>query len=172
MTEDPKAPRPRQSLLLPVLIPLVILIGSAIVLWGFSRLLLRMEPPAATATALVTAAGIVTVVGIVASRKRVNTGSLLTVGIGVCGVAMLASGAAPLLGANEEGVAGPSVVLTVTAPEGAAGQGFENSSLTAPSDTPLTITFDNQDPGVEHDVVVASADPQKDSSAQIFVSGE
>jgi plastocyanin len=173
MTDDPKTPRSRQSLLLPVLIPVVILIGIAIVLWGFSRLLLRMEPHAATATALVTAAGIVTVVAIVASRKRVNTGSLLTVGIGVCGVAMLASGAALLLGANgEEGVTGPSVVLAVTAPEGAAAKGFQNDALTAPSDTPFTITFDNQDPGVEHDVVVASADPQKDSSAQIFVSGQ
>jgi plastocyanin len=173
MTDDPNAPRPRQSLLLPVLIPVVILIGIAIVLWGFSRLLLRMEPHAATATALVTAAGIVTVVAIVASRKRVNTGSLLTVGIGVCGVAMLASGAALLLGTNgEEAVGGPSVVLTVTAPEGAAAHGFQDNSLTGPSDTPFTITFDNQDPGVEHDVVVASADPQKDSSAQIFVAGE
>jgi len=172
MTDDPNAPRPRQSLLLPVLIPLVILIGIAAVLWGFSRLLLQMEPHAATATALVTAAGIVTVVAIVASRKRVSTGSLLTVGLGVCGVAMLASGAALLLGSNgEEGLGGPSVVLAVTAPQGAAANGFESGSLTAPSDTPFTITFDNQDPSVEHNVVVASADPAKDSSAQIFVQG-
>ena len=157
MTEDPKAPGPRQSLLLPVLIPVMILAGIGVVLWGFSRLLLRMEPHAATATALVTAAGIVTVVAIVASRKRVNTGSLLTVGIGVCGVAMLASGAALLLGANgEAGTTGPAVVLTVTAPSGAAAHGFQDNSLTAPSDTPFTITFDNQDSGVEHNVVNAS----------------
>jgi plastocyanin len=97
----------------------------------------------------------------------------LTVGIGVCGVAMLASGAALLLGAKgEEGPTAPSVILTVTAPEGAAAKGFQDTSLTAPSDTAFTITFDNQDPGIEHDVVVASADPQKDASAQIFVSGE
>ena len=60
MTDDPKAPRPRQSLLLPVLIPVILLVGIGIVLWGFSRLLLQMEPHAATATALLTAAGIVT----------------------------------------------------------------------------------------------------------------
>lgn len=172
MTDDPNAPRPRQSLLLPVLIPLVILIGIAAVLWGFSRLLLQMEPHAATATALVTAAGIVTVVAIVASRKRVSTGSLLTVGLGVCGVAMLASGAALLLGANgEEAPAGETVILTVTAPVGAAAEGFQESALTGPSDTPFTITFDNQDQGVEHDVVVASDDPQKDPNAQLFVDG-
>ncbi|HEX3299454.1 MAG TPA: cupredoxin domain-containing protein [Actinomycetota bacterium] len=172
MTGEPKAPRPRQSLLLPVLIPLVILIGIGIVLWGFSRLLLRMEPHAATATALVTAAGIVTVVGIVASRKRVGTGSLLTVGIGVCGVAMLASGAALLLASNGEEQGGaPTVILTVTAPSGAAASGFQNNSLTAPSDTPFTITFDNQDAGVEHDVVVASADPAKDPNATKYVEG-
>jgi len=40
MTDDPKAPRPRQSLLLPVLIPVILLVGIGIVLWGFSRLLL------------------------------------------------------------------------------------------------------------------------------------
>jgi plastocyanin len=172
MTDDPRAPKPRQSLLLPVLIPLVILIGIGIVLWGFSRLLLRMEPHAATATALVTAVGIVTVVGIVASRKRVNTGSLLTVGIGVVGVAMLASGAALLLASKgTEGPGAPAVILTVTAPEGAAAAGFQNNSLTAPSDTPFTITFDNQDPGVQHDVVVASAFATKDPNATKYVEG-
>ena len=172
MTDDPKAPRPRQSLLLPVLIPLILLGGIGIVLWGFSRLLLQMEPHAATATALLTAAGIVTVVGIVASRKRVGTGSLLTVGLGVVGVAMLASGAALLLAPKEGEVpAGETVLLTITAPEGAAAAGFQDTSLTTASDTPFTIQFDNQDPSVEHDVVVTSADPAKDPSAQTFVEG-
>jgi len=171
MTEDPKAPRPRQSLLLPVLIPLVILAGIGVILWGFSRLLLQMEPHAATATALVTAAGIVTVVAIVASRKRVNTGSLFTVGLGVAGIAMLASGAAILLGTGEEGTGGEAVVLTITAPPNAAVDNFQETSLSAPSDTPFTIAFDNQDPGVTHDVVVASDDPAKDPSAETFVEG-
>ena len=172
MTDDPKAPRPRQSLLLPVLIPLILLGGIGIVLWGFSRLLLQMEPHAATATALLTAAGIVTVVAIVASRKRVGTGSLLTVGLGVVGVAMLASGAALLLAPKEGEVpAGETVTLTITAPKGAAATGFQDNSLTTSSDTPFTIQFDNQDPSTEHDVVVTSADPAKDPSAQTFVEG-
>src|SRR5262245_39769472 len=172
MTDDPKAPKPRQSLLLPVLIPLVLLAGIGVVLWGFSRLLLRMEPHAATATALVTAAGIVTVVGIVASRKRVSNGSLLTVGLGVVGVTMLASGAALLLASKGvEEPAGEAVTLTVTAPPGAATDGFQDDALTAPSDTPFTIQFDNQDPSVQHDVVVTSADPQKDPNYQTFVEG-
>jgi plastocyanin len=169
MTDDPKAPRPRQSLLLPVVIPLVLLGGIGLVLWGFSRLLLRMEPHAATATALVVAAGIVTVVGIAASRKRVSNGALLTVGVGVCGVAMLASGAALLLAPKAtEAVEGGGVVLAITAPPGAAGKGFQDTALTAPSDTAFTIAFDNQDPSVEHDVVVAAS---KDPTAQTFVEG-
>ena len=117
MTDDPKTPRPRQSLLLPVLIPVLLLVGIGIVLWGFSRLLLRMEPHAATATALVVAAGIVTVVGIVASRKRVGNGSLLTVGLGVVGVAMLASGAALLWRPRGGGRRGRRCCLAITAPE-------------------------------------------------------
>src|SRR6185369_4270373 len=101
-------------------------------------------------TALLTAAGIVTVAGIVASRKRVGTGSLLTVGLGVVGVAMLASGAALLLAPKEGEVpAGETVLLTITAPEGAAATGFQDNSLTTASDTPFTIQFDNQDPSVE-----------------------
>ncbi len=172
MTDDPKTPKPRQSLLLPILIPVLLLVGIGFVLWGFSRLLLRMEPHAATATALVVAAGIVTVVGIAASRKRVSNGALLTVGVGVCGVAMLASGAALLLAPKAaEGGEGGGVVLAITAPPGAAAKGFQDTALTAPSDTAFTITFDNQDPSVEHDVVVASADPAKDPSAQLFVDG-
>src|SRR5580765_1796522 len=159
MTDDPKTPKPRQSLLLPVLIPVLLLVGIGVVLWGFSRLLLRTEPHAASATALVVAAGIVTVVGIAASRKRVNNGALLTVGVGVCGIAMLASGAALLLAPKGTEAAGEAVTLTITAPPDAAANGFQDTALTAPSDTPFTIQFDNQEPNVQHDVVVASANP-------------
>ena len=40
------------------------------------------------------------------------------------------------------------------------------------ADTPFTIAFNNQDPGVPHDVVVASADPAKDPAAETFLEGE
>ena len=62
--------------------------------------------------------------------------------------------------------------MALAAPEGAAATGFDLKTLTAPADTPFTIAFNNQDPGVQHDVVVASADPAKDPSAETFLDGE
>ena len=107
MTDDDQTPAPaaspspsssRESLLLPIVIPLGLLAGIGLVLWGFSRVLLRVEPKVATVTALLVAASIVTIVAIAASQKRVTSGSLLTVVGGVFGVAMLLSGAALLVG--------------------------------------------------------------------------
>jgi len=168
----PTPPASRESLLLPIAIPLGLLAVIGLVLWGFSRVLLRVEPEVATFTALLVAAAIVTIVAIAASAKRVTNGSLLTVVGGVFGVAMLFSGAALLVGtaSGEGGVEQVSVALA--APEGAATTGFDLKTLTAPADTPFTIAFNNQDPGVPHDVVVASADPAKDPAAETFLEGE
>jgi plastocyanin len=178
MTDDDRVPAPaapppsRESLLLPILIPLGLLAVIGLVLWGFSRVLLRVEPKVATVTALLVAASIVAIVAIAASQKRVTSGSLLTVVGGVFGVAMLFSGAALLVGttSGEAGVEQVSVALA--APKGAATTGFDLKTLTAPADTPFTIAFNNQDPGVQHDVVVASADPAKDPAAETFLDGE
>ena len=113
-----------------------------------------------------------TIAAMTASQKRVTNGSLLTVVGGVFGVAMLFSGAALLAGtaSGEGGVEQVSVALA--APKGAANTGFDLKTLTAPADTPFTIAFNNQDPGVPHDVVVASADPAKDPAAETFLDGE
>ena len=62
----------RQSLLLPILIPVGALAVIALVLVGFSRVLLAVSHNAATVVALVAAAGIVGVAAWVASRKRVT----------------------------------------------------------------------------------------------------
>jgi plastocyanin len=153
-------------------IPLAILAVIGVVLWTFSRVLLHVEPHVATATALVMAAAIVTIVAIAASRKRVGNGSLLSVAVGVAGVGLLASGAALLIGTpTAEGGGGVPVTVALTAPAGAAANGFAEAQLSAPADQPFTITFDNQDAGVGHDVVVASADPAVDPSAQTFMDG-
>jgi len=177
MTDDEQTPSPtppasRQSLLLPIVIPFGLLAVIGLVLWGFSRVLLRVEPKVATVTALLVAASIVAIVGIAASQKRVTSGSLLTVVGGVFGVAMLLSGAALLVGTAgaEGGVQTVSVALA--APKDAAINGYDLKTLTAPADTPFTIAFNNQDPGVQHNVVVASADPAKDPAATTFLDGE
>jgi plastocyanin len=165
--EERNTPRPRESLLWPVVIPLGVLVVIGLVLWGFSRVLLHVKPHVATATALVTAIGIVVIVSIAASRKRVGNGSLLSVGVGVIGVAMLASGAALLLGSEEE-EAGPGVTIALVAPAGAAADGFQQKTLSVPSDESFTIEFDNQDTSVQHNVVIAES---KDPNAATFLTG-
>jgi mono/diheme cytochrome c family protein/plastocyanin len=48
-------------------------------------------------------------------------------------------------------------VLTVTAPSGAATSGFTPTSLDATANKAFTLTFDNQDPTVQHNVVIEDA---------------
>lgn len=154
MTDDDKAPAPRQSLLLPIAIPVGLLAIIGVVLWGFSRVLLRVEPKVATVTALLVAASIVVIVAIAASQKRVTSGSLLSVIGGVFGAAMLLSGAALLVGQGT-GEGGPEAVsVALAAPKGAAVSGYDVTTLSVPADTPFTIAFNNQDPGVPHNVAI------------------
>ena len=56
--------------------------------------------------------------------------------------------------------------VAIAAPEGAATTGSTGHALTAPSDTPFTIAFNNQDPSVQHNFVIATGDPVKDASAR------
>ena len=49
---------------------------------------------------------------------------------------------------------GSSSTLTLTAPSGAANSGFAEKTLSAPADTPLTITFTNDDAGIPHNVQI------------------
>jgi plastocyanin len=53
---------------------------------------------------------------------------------------------------------GASTELTVTAPVGASNDGFTETTLTAPADTPFTITFNNQDDGIPHNVQIFEGD--------------
>jgi len=146
---------PRQSLLLPLLIPFAALVVIGAALWGFSRILLNTTHTAATTVALVAAAGIVAVAAYVAARKNPGNAALFSMVGGAAGIAMLAGGialvAAPPHG--EEEAAGPAV--TIVAPPNAAADGFAQDAYTVPADVAFEIGFDNQDPGVPHNVFIA-----------------
>ena len=74
------------------------------------------------------------------------------------GIAMVAGGlavvAAPLEHEGEGGGPGGEVVVALAAPEGAATTGFSTDALSAPSDVPFTLAFENADPAVPHNVVI------------------
>ena len=54
--------------------------------------------------------------------------------------------------------AAASTELTVTAPVGASNDGFAETTLSAPADTAFTITFNNEDEGIPHNVQIFEGD--------------
>jgi plastocyanin len=155
----------RESLLLPILIPVGALLVIVVVLYAFSRVLLSVKPNAATATALVAATGIMAVAAFVASRKHV-TGAALGAFVGAAaGIAMLAGGVAiAVIGPPEEEV--EPAVVTLAAPEGAANTGFSTDALQVPSGVPIDLEFDNEDPSTGHNVQIF--DGPDDTAASLF----
>jgi plastocyanin len=163
----------RESLLLPILIPIGALLVIVAVLYGFSRVLLSVKPTAATATALVAAAGTMAVAAFVASRKQV-TGAALGAFLGAAaGIAMLAGGAAIAVIGPAEPEA-EHVQLALVAPKGAVQKGFETSAgdpataLTVESGVPIDLEFDNEDPATGHNVQIFDG---PDDTATSLVDG-
>jgi plastocyanin len=146
---------PRQSLLLPVLIPVGALAVIGLVLFAFSRILLNTTHTGAVIVALVAAAGALGVAAWVAGRRSVGNAGLFSLVGGAAGIAMLAGGvalvAAPPHGDEEE--PGVPVVSIVAAPN-AAVDGFASDRYQVPAEIPFEIEFDNQDPGVPHNVEI------------------
>jgi mono/diheme cytochrome c family protein/plastocyanin len=68
-----------------------------------------------------------------------------------------------IAGAGASGAPAASIdanapVVNITAPAGAASSGFDPTTLEAKANTAFTLTFDNQDTGVPHNVVVQNPD--------------
>jgi plastocyanin len=155
----------RESLLLPILIPVGALVVIVAVLYAFSRVLLSVKPNAATAIAVVAAVGIMAVAAFVASRKHV-TGAALGGFVGAAaGIAMLAGGVAiAVIGPAEEEV--EPIHAELAAPENAIEEGFSTDALAFEADKPVELAFTNQDPGVGHNVWIL--DGPDDTAPPLF----
>jgi plastocyanin len=143
----------RDRVVLPILLPIVMLLVIAAVLFGFSRILLSLTADAATAIALIVALSILVVAAVVASRSVVRASSLASMLGAVAGVAMLAGGIALIAvgaGAEHEGGGGPAVTISLIAKDIA----FDKTKLSVPAGKPFAIDFDNQDAGIQHDVQI------------------
>jgi plastocyanin len=64
----------------------------------------------------------------------------------------------------------PATDITVTAPVGAAGTGFEQTCIVAPAGEKLSLTFDNQDTGQLHNADFYTAAPP--AGTELFKSGD
>jgi plastocyanin len=155
----------RQSLLLPILIPVGGLVVIVLVLFAFSRVLLSVKPNAATATALVAAAGVMAVAAYVASRRSV-TGAALGAFVGAAaGIAMLAGGIAIAVIGPAEGEE-PVFHAELAAPENAVQEGFSTDALVFEADTPIELAFTNEDSGLGHNVWIL--DGPDDTAPPLF----
>src|SRR5262245_48824780 len=146
-------PALRDRLVMPILLPLGILAVIAVVLFGFSRILLSLTPTAATVTAIVVAIGVVTTASVAAGRKQVRLSTLGAM-LGVtAGVAMLAGGVAlAVVGGTEEepGGGGEKPVVALAA----ANIAFEPTSLTVPAGEAFILRFHNEDANTQHNVQI------------------
>jgi plastocyanin len=162
--------RHRQSLLLPILIPFGALAVIAVVLFGFSRILLGISHNAATVSACVVAVSILGLAFVVAGQRRVGPaaiGSMLGV---IAGVALMTGSLAYLIvGPQKEPVEATDVTL-VAGPK-ASTEGFEQTNLAFPADTPVNLDFDNQENGMQHNVVIFQEDPEKDTGQTPLFTG-
>ncbi len=154
----------REGLLLPIAIPVAALVVIGTALFLFSRVLLRVQQHAATIVALVVAASILAIATFVASRRQVTSGTVLSMVGGIVGVAMVAGGLALMIAPPKVEVAKP--VVQLAAPPSASTKGFSTDTLSAPANTAFSIEFDNQETGVQHNVVIASQD-----GSQTFFDG-
>jgi plastocyanin len=167
-----QAPRARQSLVLPIALPLVTLAIIGLVLFGFSRVLLSTSANAATLVALIVAVAIMVVAIVVASRQRLSNGSLFSMIVAIAGIAMVAGGVAIVaIGTGEE--TGPApLVVALSAGPGAAANGYSETALQFKAGQPTALEFDNADPGVQHNVVVFGEDPAANQQAAALFTGE
>ncbi len=62
--------------------------------------------------------------------------------------------------------------MTLAAPEGAATTGFDPTTLSVVANEPIELDFKNQDPGIQHNVVIFEEDPADSPDAAPLFSGE
>lgn len=146
----------RDRLLLPLLLPVGILVFIAVMLWGFSRILLGLTATTATITAVVAAIGIMVIAAIAAGRTTVRGSTIAAMFAATAGVAMLAGGIAlAVVAGGDEGEEpeppdGGLPVVELVAQDIA----FDPATLTVPAGVRFEIAFDNRDAGQQHNVAI------------------
>jgi plastocyanin len=156
----------REGLLLPVLLPVGALALIAAVLFGFSRILLLVTKHAATAVALVSAATIFGVAAFVANRKKLSGAVLLPMIGAIGGIVLAAGGLAILVSEKVENTVVQAITVALVAPPTASSKGFDTKALTFKAGAPTNLTFDNEETGVQHNVVIFQG--TSDTGPQVF----
>jgi plastocyanin len=157
----------RESLLLPILMPIGILLAILVVAVGFSRILLSLTAAGATAVALLAALTIMVFASVAVTRTRLKGGAVLAMVAAVVGLTLFFGGAVLSVagGPVEKGAGAEAVVVHITAKDVL----FAETAITVPVGVPIVIEFDNQDAGVQHNVEVFDG---PDAKAPVLMDGE
>jgi plastocyanin len=155
----------------PIAYPLLALSFGAVLVWSFSRVLLAVSKDQAVAIGTLMALNILVGAALVAYGRRVRrrpaslplllTAALAVVAAGI--VAFTFGDLGPEGELAEDGEGAVTVSLT------ASGSTFAQSELTFPAGREVTIDFENQDEGLQHNFVLFDG---PDASAPQLFSGE
>lgn len=163
----------RNRIMFPIEVPVLGLLGTVVVLLGFSRVLLALPKAGSTVVAIVVAALVLGLATLVATRPRISAS--LVAGIAVVGaIALLVGGVVGALAGEREiehheetgvGAEGAEQTITFTA------AGSEPAELDVPVGEPVRIRFVNNDaPGQSHSLTIQGVDGE--SSTGDVGSGE
>jgi plastocyanin len=146
----------RDRLVMPILLPVGALLFIGGLVFGLSRIFLAVTPTGAVIVAIVVAASVLALAGLLSSVPKVRFGQALAMVLGIAGIALITGGvvAASLVETPEEGGEEGPPAVAIAAPAGAAVDGFAQTEVSAPAGVDFVIEFDNADPSVQHNVAI------------------
>jgi plastocyanin len=134
--------------------------------WAYSRILLAVSKDAASAIAIFTALNVLIGSALVAYGRRVRTrpasfpllvlAALLVIGAGVVALSVTEGGGAEEAQAQAVSLSAKDIQ-------------FSTDAITVTAEKPITLSFDNQDAGIQHNVAIFQG---ADASAPVVFRGE
>jgi plastocyanin len=177
-TGDPAANQGlRNRIMFPLEIPVLAVIGFALVVLPLSRVLLAVTAEAAAILAILVAALILAIAALMATRPQISSSMMSSVV--VVGVVLLLGGgiAGAVAGEREfehhgdehheeEEPAEGDVVISAS-----SATAFDDEIVTIDADTDVTIVFENNDEGVQHNLHVQGVFDDDEASTTEIITG-
>lgn len=163
----------RNRAFLPVVLPIVILLGMIATIVFFALIMLYNTKVTAIVLAIVMAAGILTAISLLSSQDDPDRQSrVAALGAGAIPVVLGVALALGIGGIPEDALNINREEISVIPPDAAViaarnSQDFVSDEVTMPAATEVTLVFDNEENGVPHNWALYTADPA-DGGEAIF----
>lgn len=141
----------RSRVLAPIMVPIVALIGAAILVFAFSRVLLAVPKYWSTSLAMLLAAEVLGVAAIIAAVRRITGAQKILVGL-LGAMVLIGGGVGVASGIRPIEAHGNAVTVVATDIL------FEEEEFTMPADEPFTMEFVNNDANIPHNVSIYEDD--------------